>query len=239
MHLIYIDDSDDEKLSTYSALAIPAEQWKTSFNAFKEYRHKLKKDHGIFVTKEMHAWKFVSGRGRISDKVITKYSRVCIFNETLDQVVQFPGARLFNAVFPKSQKMRAFERMINRINRTLQAWDSHGILICDQGNELSYTRLVRRMAVYNPIPSKVGIWLETGQEWQNVPIDRIVEDPIFKQSDQSFFIQLCDFSAFALLRRENQLESKNRYGLHESFDRLNSILVREASPKDPDGIIRP
>ena len=38
MHLIYIDDSADEKLSVYSALALPADQWRTAFADMKQYR---------------------------------------------------------------------------------------------------------------------------------------------------------------------------------------------------------
>jgi hypothetical protein len=239
MHLIYIDDSADEKLAIYSALALPADQWREAFNMMRQYRRGLRRAYGIYVYKELHAWKFVSGRGDIADRVVTKHQRVSVFNEILDLMARLPGARLFNAVFPKAGQMTAFERMVNRVNRTLQAWGSHGILICDQGNELSYIRLVRRMGVFNPIPSNQGIWQDTGANWRNYPIDRIVEDPFFKSSDQSYFIQLCDFAAYALLRRENPLASKSRYGLHESFDHLKPILVREARPRDPDGIIRP
>lgn len=239
MHLIYIDDSADEKLSVYSALALPADQWRTAFADMKQYRQELRRAYGIYVYKELHAWKFVSGRGDIADRVVTKHQRVLIFNDTLDLMTRLPGARLFNAVFPKSDQMRAFERLINRINRTLQAWGSHGVLICDEGNEGAYTRLIRRMGVFNPIPSRYGVWQGTQENWRNLPIDRIVEDPFFKPSDQSYFIQLVDFAAYALLRRENQLASKNKYSLHESFNRLNPILVREARPRDPEGIIRP
>ncbi len=239
MHLIYIDDSADEKLALYSALALPADQWRNAFLQMRQYRRDLRRAYGIYVYKELHAWKFVSGRGDIADRVVTKHQRVSIFNETLDLMTRLPGARMFNAVFPKSDQMKAFEWLMNRINRTLQAWGSHGILICDQGNELAYTRLVRRMSVYNPMPSSFGVWQDTGSSWRNFPIDRIVEDPFFKSSDQSYFIQLCDFAAYALLRRENPLPSKNKYGLHESFNRLSPILVREARPRDPDGIIRP
>lgn len=239
MHLIYIDDSADEKLALYSALAIPVEQWRESFALVKEFRKELRQNYGIYVTKELHAWKFVSGRGDISDRVVTKFQRASIFNQTLGLITQLPGVRLFNTVFPKSQMMRAYERLMNRINRSLLAWGSHGILICDRGNELAYTQLVRKMGVYNPIPSAFGTSWSSGAAWKNVPINRIVEDPFFKPSDQSFFIQLCDFSAYALLRRENPLESKSRYGLDRSFDILAPILVREANRKDPDGIIRP
>lgn len=146
--------------------------------------------------------------------------------------------RLFNAVFPRKQDETAFEWLLNRVNRTLKAWGSRAVLVCDQGKEISYTRLVRRMYIYNPIPSQYGQWLDSGQKWKNIPLERIVEDPFFKDSAQSYFIQLVDFAAYALLRRENPLPSKTRYGIDQAFNLLTPILVREATRKDPDGIIR-
>jgi hypothetical protein len=44
----------------------------------------LNASDGIFVYKELHAWKFVSSRGRIADRVVTKYRRSQIFGETLE-----------------------------------------------------------------------------------------------------------------------------------------------------------
>lgn len=239
MHLIYIDDSRDEHLCVFSALAIPADEWQNAFQQVRQFRRDLKKSDGIYVYAELHAWKFVSGRGKISDRIVTKGRRCQIFKETLQLIANLPGARLFNAVFSAKEDERAFEWLLNRINRTMQAWDSHAILICDEGKELVYTRLVRRMHTYNPIPSQFGVWLDTGEVWKNIPIDRIIEDPFFKKSEQSYFIQLADFCAYALLRCERPIPSKTKYGIDQAFNLLSAILVREASFRDPEGIIRP
>jgi len=239
MHLIYIDDSRDEQLCVFSALAISIDQWQEAFAQVRQFRRDIKKSDGIYVYAELHAWKFVSGRGKISDQVVPKGRRCRIFKEALELVAELPGTRLFNAVFPAKQDERAFERLLNRINRTMLAWDSHAILICDEGKELAYTRLARRMHVYNPIPSKYGGWEDTGMVIKNIPIDRIIEDPFFKKSRQSYLIQLADFCAYALLRRERPIPSKTKYGLDQAFQLLSPILVLEASTHDPEGIIRP
>ena len=239
MHLIYIDDSRDEKLCVFSALAIPADSWRAAFSVVRDFRHSLRTSDGIFVRTEFHAWKFVSGRGRISERIVAKGRRCVIFTQGLQMVASLPGARLFNAVFPAKSDEKAFEWMLNRFQRSLTAWDSRAILVCDEGKESVYTRLARRMGVYNPIPSAFGKWDESGQVTKNIPTDRILEDPFFKKSERSYFIQLVDFCGYALLRRENPLPSKTRYGLDKAFASLAPILVREASRKDPDGIIRP
>jgi len=239
MHLIYIDDSADEKLCVFSALALPANEWREAFGKVREFRRALRRTDGISVHVEFHAWKFVSGRGQLAQRVVPKGRRCQIFKDTLAQVALLPGARLFNAVFPAHQEERAFERMLNRVNRTLQVSDSRAVLICDAGKEIEFTRLVRRLGVYNPIPSRQGVWADTGERCRNLPLDRIIEDPLFKRSEQSYFIQLVDFCAYALLRRERPVESKTRYGLDKAFGLLAPVLVREASQRDPEGVIRP
>ncbi len=213
MDLIYIDDSADEEISVFSALTVRADKWNSCLKKIKRFRHELKMSDGISIEAEFHAWKFVSGRGKIADGVVTKGRRCQIFKQTLQMVTMLPEVRLFNTVFPAKARELAYETLLGRINQTLRLWDSHAILICDEGTENVYTRLVRRM-----------------QASKNEAIDRILEDPFFKSSDQSYFIQLSDFCAYALLRQEHPIESKTRYGLDQTFNLLTPIS---------EGIIRP
>ena len=100
------------------------------------------------------------------------------------------------------------------------------------------TRLVRKMRRYNPIPSKYGVWLDDGSYSRNFPIRRIAEDPVFKDSAASAFIQMADFCVHALLQKERPLPSKKKYMLHKAFECLKPICVLAAHPRDPFGIIR-
>ena len=244
MHIVYVDDSRDERACVFSALSIPAETWREAFESVKAFRRTLKRSDGIYVYKELHAWKFISGRGRVGDRVVPKGRRRQIFFDSLRLAASLPGAKLFNAVFGPKDDVRAFERLLNRINRTAQAraehqgYGGHVLVICDQGKEAAYTRLVRKMGVYNPIPSQLGEWPE-GTLTRNIPIERILEDPVFKASERSYFIQLADFCAYALLRREQPLPSKSQFGIDQAFGLLSAILAREATQYDPEGILRP
>lgn len=213
MHLVYIDDSGDEELSIFSALTIRADKWHSCLEEIKDFRRDIQTSDGISVYAEFHAWKFVSGRGKIADSVVPKGRRCQIFKQTLQMAAMLPEARLFNAVFPTKASGHAYEALLGGINRTLQIWNSHAILICDEGKDAIYTRLVRRM-----------------QTLENGAIDRILEDPFFKQSNQSYFIQMSDFCAYALLRQEHPIESKTKYGLDQAFNLLEPIS---------EGIIRP
>lgn len=236
MYFCYIDDSGDEKVRVFSVVAIPLAAWRVCFERLRDFRRKLKRDRGIFVTVEFHATELVSGRGRISEKTIGKYERSQVFKETPQEITQLPGARLFNAIGPKDKEAMLYERLLNRINRTLVSWQSPGLLISDEGKD--YTSLVRRMGVHNPIPSMYGGW--PGGKTKNIVLGQIYEDPVFRKSHRSYFIQMADFCAYSLLRSEYQLASKNRYGLHQAFDILAPICTPECFRADRRklGIIR-
>jgi hypothetical protein len=189
MHLVYLDDSRDEELCVFSGLIIPAAEWRSCFEQLRTFRRQRKVTDGIFVRKELHAWKFVSGRGRISDRIVTKYRRAEIFREALALAAAMSGVRIINGVTTANDDERLFEWIATRIHNTTERWNSHALLICDQGKEANYTRLIRKMGVFNPIPSMLGVWPE-GTPTRNITVDRILEDPYFKDSRRSYFIQL-------------------------------------------------
>lgn len=119
----------------------------------------------------------------------------------------------------------------------MSAWGSYAHLICDEGKEDQYIKLVRRLKVHNPIPSRFGAW-EDGSATKNIVLDRIIEDPQFKKSGNSYFIQTADFIAYGLLRRERPNATAKKRRIHRSFDQLDSVLVKECNKRDGKGIIR-
>lgn len=232
MHICYLDDSGDATVRAFSVLAVPVPEWHECFRRVKLYRSFLKEKHGIYVRKEFHATEFVGGRGKIAPNTVPKEKRVRIYNQALTAITRLPGVSLFNCIASKHQEYQLFERLLNRLNRTMAAWGSHALLISDEGKD--YNNLVRRMGVYNPIPSQFG-----GSP-RNITLDRIVDEILYKRSQDSHFIQMADFCAYALLRSERQLPSKNAYGLDQSFGRLEAICQKQCYSKDPRrlGIIR-
>lgn len=237
MHICYIDDSGDERFRVFSALSIPLIVWNECFEQVRSFRRDLRKKEGIYVTVELHATDFVGGRGRISENIIPKGARCRIFRETLQFLATLPGVQLFNAAATKANEARLYERMLNRINRTMMAWDSQALLVSDEGKD--YTYLVRKMRVFNPIPSKYGTW-ENGNLTHNIVLDRIIEDLFFRKSERSYFIQLADFSAYALFRSEQPIPSKAKYQIDQAFGVLKDICLPQCYSGDPRklGIIR-
>ena len=233
MFLVYIDDSGDEHSRCFSAVVIHESVWKECQQKVLGFRRALKASDGMYVTKELHATEFVAGRGQVGAGTVTKGRRNEIFREVLQLVASLPKIRLLNAFAPRHSERFVFEILINRINRTMAEWKSHALIIHDEGKD--YTPLVRRMSVYNPVPSRFGSWPD-GKTYRNMPIDRIIEDIVFRDSRSSSFIQLADFCAYALFRSEVPLDSKRKYRLHEAFELLAPVCHRAAYGKDQRGL---
>ncbi len=124
------------------------------------------------------------------------------------------------------------------LERRLVPYSAHALLIADQGHEEEIVRLRRKLSVFNYIPSRFGSWGSTSSK--NIPLTHFVEDALFRDSAHSYFIQLVDCVAFALLKRETlPTPQVKKYNLHKAFDaHLAGICVTQASYGDALGIVR-
>lgn len=126
----------------------------------------------------------------------------------------------------------------SELHTRLLKYAPRALIFADEGRELEITRVYRKMTVFNPIPSQFGTW--TDGATKNLPLQRIIEDPVFKKSHHSFFVQLADCVSFALLKRETPpTPNIAKYGIDQFFDQcLSSVCYKKATSSDPLGIVR-
>jgi len=240
--IAYLDESYDDTLFVMSALIISVHSWRAAFGHLQNYRKHLKAKFGIFTSKEFHATDFVAGRGRIAPDPIPKGLRAHIFREYLLQHVTLPGAAIVSGWWSKEGvshdaiHAKAFARIEERLQRRCVERDSQMISILDEGRATELQRVARRSAIWNPVGSQFGAW-EDGSTYKNIPNDRLIEDPIFKPSYQSYFLQSADFIAYALLKSEAPPTPHIvNYKLADVYESLEPICVKEASRRDPRGL---
>lgn len=236
MWFVYLDESkEDNKFYVYSALIVDDADWNNAFKLLKDARGRLKERRGVYVKQELHAWKFASGKGRIADRPILKPERAQIFRRVLSFIAEHKEVfKVISSV--NTNEFYAFDRLMNRINRTAREHAKRVILICDKGQEIEFRRRMRKMRVHNPIPSNRGTWEKTGSVTKNIPTDQILEDPFFKDSEDSYFIQVVDFCAYALLRMERPIPSRTALGYNTMYEELQPVVVTAANPNDPRGL---
>ncbi len=107
--------------------------------------------------------------------------------------------------------------------------DERGIVFPDHTDDEKLTAVLRKMRRFNPIPNQSHLGLGS----RNLVVRNIIEDPNFKDSSKSFFVQACDLIAFLVY----QAFAPNAYMKKNSgqnyFKRIEPILCKVASNNDP------
>ena len=233
--LIYIDESYDPRYFAYAAVFVPVDKWNDIFQKLLSWRQSLHKNHGIDANAEIHSTEFVGGRGQpITNR--DKNYRAKLFNSFIKEIENLPHIRIINGItIDKRRHEKLFKYFVTRINNTLQKHNAYGILICDEGDESKLISMVRRLKKENQIWSCYSLG-----ESRSCPLDHIIEDPLFKTSKSSYFIQMADMIAFSLLRNEHPIQGHTMPEVQKAFENLDKVLVKEAFAKDPrrKGIVR-
>jgi hypothetical protein len=242
----YIDESYDSDKFVMSALVLPVDRWREAFALVQAHRRLMKEKLGIFTSKEFHATDFVAGRGRLAPKPIPKGLRAMLFRGYLKMLAKLPGAAVISGAWPRQGMSlgdvhaQAFSRIQERLQKRCGVSKGYIVSIVDEGRAAELRKVARRSKVWNPIPSQYGAW-EDGSPTKNIPNDRLIEDPFFKASHQSHFLQAADFIAFALLKSEvPPTPYVRKHALHTAYDLLAPLCNPVVSPRDPRrmGIVR-
>ena len=234
MRLIYIDESKDiqNDICAYSALCINSEEWHPVFDELVEFRRSLKSHYSIPVTFEMHASDFTAGRGKYLFNSINRDDRITIYKSFISVAAKWTDIRVLNAIGRlRSGQFRIFEWLIKHLDTMLRIEGGYGLLICDEGDNSVLTKVTRKMRKGMVVPSKSSNGIISQSR-------NIVEDPVFKDSCESYFIQLVDFIVHAFLRFEYPL--KNKAFLEDIFLQLEPVLYGKTLLRDVKklGIIR-
>lgn len=252
MYLLYVDESGDpgpagkgEHL-VLAGLIIHESRWPECFRILKQLRVALRDEYGIKRNAELHANNNIAGRGALWGRRWSVAERIRLFQLVVEAVTQMPSVRTINVCVRKTAKQfegqpgrRVYEKawtlMLQRFHNYIdrarpRGRTDSGMVIHDSGHEVEIRRLMRKLRAYNPVPSKFG------GAARNIPLLTLIEDPVPRQSFHAQFIQLCDYLAFTLLRRE---EPVSKYpGLETVFGLTASIVLKEAAKADPEGVVR-
>lgn len=256
MRLYYSDESESPTLYVRTAIGINEEDWNNAFLLIQDWRKEISRLYSIPLFKELHASDLLARRGKIVRKG-KKYSRiksmedaVAIFVSGIQTLEKMSaslsgGLDIINVCLKKekgnNREADTLNRLLTRINTSVSRdIPSHrAFLIFDEGKEKKTSYFYRKMRVYNPVMSKYGQW-DNGNLWKNFPIKNIVGGIAFRTSAGDYFLQLADFVAYALLKREDsaRIDRILSYKINEVFEILDNALNKKASEDDPKGIVR-
>lgn len=247
MYLMYVDESGDPGISQYSSphyilsgLIINLYNWDVYLDRLKKFRKYIKDKYGLPQSVEIHAAELIRINKLTEYAKISKSDRVYILKEYCDQIpLIFDSAKILNVCIDKSTYQ--FEEGIQVLawGRLVQAYDAFlkekakdkGIIVSDETDGHKVMNKLRKIRVYNPSQSASG-------GLHDAPVTNIVEDLFQRASHHSFFIQTVDIVSHCLYRQEFPKGSLSKYRMHWQFQKLESVLLKEASKDDKYGIIR-
>ncbi|WP_328484844.1 DUF3800 domain-containing protein (plasmid) [Streptomyces sp. NBC_00377] len=187
--IFYIDDSGAVETGyvVYGWAAIDLEHWSAAMRCWLDFRKKLYADTGVPADFELHATKFLQGRGSPSTDPQwnrVKSNRGRVLQNALSAVATMPGTRV-GAVWRQTTKTGSdyhaersavYERLLLGLDRTLGVDGDHGIIVMDgDGTDGSYQRGHRKL---------------------KLATRHIVEDPWFIGSHGSQPVQIADLLAY-------------------------------------------
>ncbi len=256
MYFMYVDESGDPgplvagtppsvRPSLHYILTgviIPAVEWRNYVAALVDIRRYVKSTYKFPIRTELKGSNLINPRGNADYGMLGgRFQRVRLYRDVLMLCAsRLTRARILNVHWNKQKpfysstataadcEQRAWEWLIQRFDTFLKkdGDGSLGLIFADDTNEVKVRRILRRMRVYNLVPSHYG-------GTYPAPVVRIVEDPVMRNSQHSYFVQFADMVAHALYRKLYPRSGYRRYNADRLFDLVAPLLVTDASRNDP------
>ncbi len=253
MYLMYVDESGDcglenspTRFYVLTGLIIHELRWQKYLEELIRFRRRMKEKFGLRLRDEFHAAAFITHPRELVR--IKRNDRLTMIRAFTDLLATMTDCNLINVLVDKQGKpgdydvfgiawkaiLQRFENTISKHNFPGPANpDERGMIICDHTDDKKLMNLLRQLRRYNPIPNQT----QFGIGYRNLPLQYLIEDPSFRDSAHSYFIQAVDLAAFLLYQRQAPSAYMRKKSGQNYFGRLKPILCPYASSKDPDGIV--
>jgi len=252
---MYIDESGDPGISPssptryflLSSIVFHELRWRGLLESLVEFRRHLKRTKGLKLREEIHATDFINSPGEL--KRIKRNDRVDILKQCIDWTASNTDISVTTVCIDKRKRKLqddvyeyAWKLLLQRFENTIRYKnfpgpsnaDDRGMIFPDNTDGGKLTSLLRKLRHYNPIPDK-----GTGQYggFRNVSLRYIIEDPVLKDSRNSFFTQLTDVIAYMGRQMYEPNVYMKKKGGHRFYQRLSPVLNKAASNKNKWGIV--
>lgn len=260
---MYVDESGDTGLPSsgsptryfcLSGLVVHESNWTESLKSLKQFRYWLKGKYGIYLEEELHAAELIRGDKSIGPSLLKlrKHERLAIVRHHADQIAKLDKVRLLSVcldkelidaqssddVFRKSW-YALFQRFENTIRRGNfvgpKEASERGMVFPDQTDAKRLRQYLDEMRMRNPLITR-GV---AGQKFsRDEPIRVLIEDPVCRDSRDSYFMQAVDCAVFLLKQHIEPNGHMKRHGGNAYFSgRLGPVLCRQASNSSQLGIV--
>lgn len=254
MYLMYVDESGDSGLNNsptryfvLSGLVVHELRWQSCLDRLIQFRRRMREKFGLKLREEIHSAALINSPGELVR--IRRNDRLTLLRMYADEIAGMSDMSIINVIVDKQGKPdgydvfeKAWQALLQRFENTLRFRnfpgpanaDERGMIFPDYTDTKKLTGLLRKMRHYNPIPNRT----EYGQGSRNLTIGSILEDPNYRDSQHSFFIQSADLAAFLMYQHIAPNAYMKKKSGHNYYKKLEGLFCRQASAGDPLGIVR-
>jgi Protein of unknown function (DUF3800) len=255
MYLAFVDESGNVGLPgsrtyTLGCLFLDADAWPDAFDRMIALRRELRNRYGLPVRAELKANYLLRGKGPLWPLNLSEQERHEIYLEMM-RVQAGLGYKTYAIVINKQELANrghnenarevAWEFLVQRLERltTTSHPQTTVMIVHDEGESAVVRKIARKARRAGTAGSAFG----TG--YLNVPARLLVDDPVPRDSRQSYFVQLADLSAYAAFRRIHPPPARHVPIVPQTmWDELGAATYTEANylarldhPADPPGIV--
>lgn len=201
--IAYFDETGDDGVTTASSdsfvltsLYMSAEKWQSNFDKVRECRKQLRQQFGFHISEELHT------RHLLSDK--EPYRKYSWSFEQKREIIKAVAlciseldAKSVNVIIDKTRfRDQNYHVLENALKYNIQRIENdcsgnwNYLIITDQGRLPPMRKTARAIRAFNPIHSKYSLG------YINHPVSSLIEDILEKNSEESYFIQICDFVSY-------------------------------------------
>ncbi len=252
MYLMYVDESGDvgcanspTRYFVLSAIVFHELKWRSSLDSLVSFRRMLRATKGLKLREEIHCTDFINRPGKLIR--IKRNDRLDIMKKCVDWINGHEFMNVFSVVVDKKSRTDdifelAWNTLIMRFENTIRSNnfsgprnpDERGIILSDNTNGEKLTKLIRKMRHFNTIPNKKEYY-QSG--YRNLKLEYIIEDPIFRDSQNSLIHQMNDVVAYCVRQKYEPNAYMKKQGGHNFYKRLLNVSTKHVSKKNNYGIV--
>ncbi|MCK9617180.1 MAG: DUF3800 domain-containing protein [Lentimicrobiaceae bacterium] len=205
MYIAYFDETGDDGYPVYSSelfiltsLYMHSSNWKENYYRIYEFRKELKANYGFPIKEEFHAKEFITDKDPYHGKYTANIRKEIIFR--FFQFIPSLDIKIISVAIDKQKIQRpeynvlkkALTYNVQRIENDLIKTQEKFLIITDEGRVSAMRNITRSIQKINYIPTGDG----SGSYRKEIKC--LIEDPLPKPSNESFFIQLVDLFSFII-----------------------------------------
>jgi|HigsolmetaAR206D_1030411.scaffolds.fasta_scaffold13523_1 hypothetical protein len=237
----YVDDSGDPGMVNGSAtfglgcVVVPLDHWTTRLDLLVQMRRDIRDTYRIRLRDEVKAEWLVNVKKHFRDQKLGDGQLRDIYHRHL-HILPIVSSATFAIVIRKNEikdrtkdpEAMAWEFLLQRLRMRSRATSAPIMVLHDQGSrDKELRKHVRRFRRHTLNP--LG---------QHAEAPLIVEDPVPRDSQHSYFVQLADLCAYAATRKVIPAGRRRRSVCSEQmWDEVGAARLSEVSNSRSDGIV--